>query len=142
MNKVIASFPTSGNIISVEQNMQDIIDIMTRTVLMTSEYFKMDPIIEFDVCEMSEDQGFTPLAYFSHMYDDLYLIELNKRWLATATRGEIVCVVSHEMVHVMQHLRGDKEVGHVTGLDYIFAADEREARGYEMAFEEMELTYV
>lgn len=102
--------------------------------------YNLDPFVDVELCKFSDSDD---LAFVRKDDDDLFVIEVNKQFLATATTAELVTTICHEAVHIKQHildgLSSDSEVWYYRGEvfvddNYWFFPWEVEARGMQDAF--------
>lgn len=112
--------------------------IINDIIHLVSGYFNLDVEVEIEVGKL----GKRNYAEVGQESVGFYSIEFDKKFLTRASKEDIICVTSHEMVHVKQYeldgldlsddgyfYRGSKWHG-----EYWFSPWEREARGFEQAF--------
>ena len=107
-------------------------------------YFNLDVDVEIEVGRLGEHN-----AEVGQESIGFYSIEFDKKFLTTASKEDIICVTSHEMVHVKQYEQDSLDLsdegnfykGHKWKGEYWFSPWECEARGYEQAFLQHYLHY-
>ena len=123
------------NVLMKSKKREKIIDGVIHLV---SGYFNLYVDVEIEVGKLKKET----YAEVGQESIGFYSIEFDKKFLTNASKDDIICVTSHEMVHVKQYeldglalsddgyfYRGKKWKG-----DYWFSPWECEARGFEQAF--------
>ncbi|MFZ9079251.1 MAG: hypothetical protein ACO23H_12015 [Alphaproteobacteria bacterium] len=115
-------------------------NVIQMTIRMVQDYFDLHHVdvgFSFEEDLMGTDMD----AVLDRHEKDWFTIELNPAFCAACTEGELVRVVSHEMVHVNQYVNDGLNLDYdlfrgrkYKNEDYWFKPWEVEARGYEMAF--------
>lgn len=115
----------------------ELIQDVTRFVL---NRYNLDPFVDVELYNFKDEDV---MAFVRNDDDDLFVIEVNKQFLATATTAELVTTICHEAIHIKQHildgLSSDSKVWHFKGevfadKNYWFFPWEIEARGMQDAF--------